>query len=280
MKAYIGKQETSLKRRISQVESQLDRVDTAVKGAEEKAARKAYTELDALKTKTITAFRTVMSNDSIGGDELFKRIGGEKADEINCEKFATFVRSLSELTFKDEQAEKLFAHVTEGADELSKEKFAELIRLFYKVTKASVLTAEVGIKSKTLRRLDLAEVVEALDAPKKDEDVGVTRMRCKAISDGQEGFVTISGNQGTVFLQPGGNSYKCIKDTFITADLSVADGKNVRKIRVGEIADVLEFPTMDESCNVKRIKVKAKSDGATGWVTIAGNQGTPFMEPC
>merc|ERR1719148_591990 len=114
MKTYIGKQETSLKRRISQVESQLERVDTAVKGAEEKAARKAYTELDALKTTTVTALRTVMSNDSISSDELFARIGGEKSDNIDCEKFGTFVRSLPELTFKDEQAEKLFAHVTEG----------------------------------------------------------------------------------------------------------------------------------------------------------------------
>jgi len=280
LKIWKASQEASLKRRIAQVESQLERVDIAVKGAEEKAARKAYTEMEALKTETVTALRLVMTNDGIKGDELFERIGGEKSTEIDSEKFAKFVRSLPAPTFKDEQAEGLFAHVTEGEDKLSKEKFSELIRLFYKVSKASVLTAEVTIKSKTLRRLDLGEVVEALDAPKKDDDIGVTRMRCKAVTDGLEGFVTISGNQGTVFLEPGGNTYKCIKDTYITADLSVAEGKNVRKIRVGEVVDILEFETKDESCNVKRIKVKAKTDGATGWVTVAGNQGTAFMEPC
>jgi len=251
-----------------------------VKGAEEKASKKAYVELDALKIATIPALRLVMTNDSIDGAALFERIAGESTDEVGSEKFATFLRSLPEPTYKEEQAESLFTHIVpEGEDKLSKEKFLELIRLFYKVKKDSVLTAEVGIKSKTERRLKLGEVVEALDAPKKDDTIGVLRMRCKAISDGQEGFVTISGNQGTVFLEPGGNVYKCIKETFITAELSVADGKNVRKIRVGEIVDILEFEKLDAECNIKRIKVKAKTDGATGWVSIAGNQGTVFMEP-
>jgi len=276
---WKGKQAGQLKPRFSQVEHQLDRVSAAVKVAEEKATRKAYVELEALKTATATALRELMSTDGIDGAALFDKISGGAA-EVSCEKFAAFVRSLKEPSFEDEQAERLFTHVSRGADELSKEIFLETIKLFYKVTKASVLTAEVAIKSKTHRRLDVGEVVEGLDAPKKDDAVGVTRMRCKAVTDGLEGYVTIAGNQGTVFLEPGGSTYKCIKDTFITADLSVVDSKNVRKIKLGEVVDILEFDTLDASCNVKRIKVKAKNDGAVGWVTVAGNQGTAFMEPC
>jgi hypothetical protein len=280
LQIWKDKQASGFKARITRVETQLDRVDAAVKVAEEKAKKKAYAEFEALKTATITSLREVMCNDSISGTELFERMTGGASDEMTCEKFATFIKSLPSPEFKDGQAEKLFSHVTGDVDKLTKEKFTELIRMFYKVVNSSVLTEEAAIKSKTLRRLEVGEIVEAVDTPKKDAEIGVTRMKCKSVSDNMEGYVTIAGNQGKVFLAPGGSTFKCIKDTFITQGLSVVDTKNVRKIRVGEVVDILEFDTLDESCNVKRIKIKAKNDGATGWVTLASNAGTPFMEPC
>jgi len=130
LQAWRSKQASNQKPRISRAEAQLDRVDLAVKNAEERAARKAYTELEALKTATVTALREVMSNDTISGDELFTRMSGGASDEMACDKFASFVRSLPAPTFKDEQAERLFKHVTDEADTLSKEKFSELHKGF------------------------------------------------------------------------------------------------------------------------------------------------------
>merc|ERR1719272_2102118 len=77
---WKGKQAGQLKPRFSQVEHQLDRVSAAVKVAEEKATRKAYVELEALKTATATALRELMSTDGIDGAALFDKISSGAAE--------------------------------------------------------------------------------------------------------------------------------------------------------------------------------------------------------
>ena len=47
-----------------------------------------------------------------------------------------------------------------------------------------------------------------------------------------------------------------------------------------ELLEVLQFPTKDPGCGVLRVRAKVSGDGATGWVSVAGNAGTCFLEPC
>ncbi|CAE8656538.1 unnamed protein product, partial [Polarella glacialis] len=101
-----------------------------------------------------------------------------------------------------------------------------------------------------------------------------------AVQDDAIGWVTLAGNQGTPFLEPGGNFYTCVKETLLTDGLSVQDSKTVRRIAKGEVIEVLEFQKKDASADVKRIKGKAKLDGASGWITVSSNAGTSFLEPC
>lgn len=56
--------------------------------------------------------------------------------------------------------------------------------------------------SKTLRGLVKGEVVEVFEFGLKDEAVGVTRVRGRAVADGVVGWITSSGNQGTPYLEP------------------------------------------------------------------------------
>merc|ERR1719478_2122094 len=140
-----------------------------------------------------------------------------------------------------------------------------MIRVFYKVVKATVLTDGVSIKSDTVRRLEVGEPLEVLEGPTSDEAADVSRVRCKAAKDGKEGWVTVAGNQGTVFLERGGNFYACIKETSMTDGLSVGTAKIIRKVSKGEVVEILEFETRDPKANLQRIKGKAKLDGATGW---------------
>jgi len=142
------------------------------------------------------------------------------------------------------------------------------------------MSEDVTIKSKTVRRLDVGEVLEAIEGPCKDDGVGVMRVKCKAVQDDAVGWVTIAGNQGTPFLEPGGNFYACVKETSLTDGLSIQDSKTVRKVAKGEVIEVLEFSKKDEALDVKRIKGRAKLDGATGWITVSGNQGTTYLELC
>lgn len=163
---------------------------------------------------------------------------------------------------------------------MTKERFLELIKLYYKTVKATVFTEEVSIKSKIVRRLEVGEVMETIEGPVKDEVSGIDRVKCKIVTDGVSGWVTICGNQGTPYLVPGGNFYSCVKETLMTDGLSVADSKTVRRITKGEVIEVLEFPKKDSSLSMQRLKGKAKLDGAVGWITVASTAGQTFLEPC
>merc|ERR1712066_1160196 len=54
---------------------------------------------------------------------------------------------------------------------------------------------------KTIRKLDPGEVLEALEDPQKDDGIGLMRVKCRAEKDGKEGYITLAGNQGTVYLE-------------------------------------------------------------------------------
>ena len=60
---------------------------------------------------------------------------------------------------------------------------------------------------------------------------------------------------------------------------SITDSKTIRKLSKGEIIEVMEFAKKVVQ-GIKRVKGKAKEDGASGWITVCGNQGTTFLEPC
>jgi len=128
--------------------------------------------------------------------------------------------------------------------------------------------------------LDQGEVLECLEGPSKEEGANVQRVRCQAVNDDVSGWVTIAGNQGTPFLEVGGNMYTVVKETILTDGLSVEDSKTIRRVTKGEMIEVLEFAKKDATVDVKRIRGKARLDGVTGWITLSGNQGTKFLEPC
>jgi hypothetical protein len=264
-----------LKQRHQRNAGQIEKVDSTIKAAVEKIARKEYAELEQRRVESVRAIRTLMAEGKTG-EQLFDNINGE--GPVKSEKFVEFLQGLSDLKLGDGQAEALFKHFAGEAGEISKERFLEVIRLYYKCVKSTVLSEDVSIKSKTIRRVDVGEVLEALSAPAKEDGANVQRVRCQSVQDDAIGWVTIAGNQGTPFLEPGGNVLTCVKETVITDGLSVQDSKTIRRVSKGEVIEVLEFPKKDSTLDIKRIRGKSKLDGAEGWITVQGNQGTAFLE--
>eukprot|EP00439_Symbiodinium_sp_Y106_P068063 s775_g11.t1 len=190
------------------------------------------------------------------------------------------------------------------AGEISKEGFKELVRVFYKCVKATVMSEEMSIKSKTIRRLEVGEVLEALEGPTMEEATKVKRLRCLATQELSCLRLLINRRVhglGDTRRQPGhllpggrGQLLHLRQGTLITDGLCVQDSKTVRRLAKGEVVEVLEFQKkerfqnnpklarafQDATADVRRIKGKAKQDGAIGWITIASNAGTTFLEPC
>ncbi|CAK0894766.1 unnamed protein product, partial [Prorocentrum cordatum] len=77
-----------------------------------------------------------------------------------------------------------------------------------------------------------------------------------------------------------------LKDTILTDDFELDQDSEsrrrlkdtTRKLREGELLEVYEWPRKEEKSGLLRMKAKVKGDGAVGWVTTEGNQGTAYCE--
>jgi len=69
-----------------------------------------------------------------------------------------------------------------------------------------------------------------------------------------------------------------VKPTTLTSELSIAESKTLRALKVGEILEQLEGPEKEGRTAVKRVRVKALKDGKIGWASIAGNAGSIFLK--
>merc|ERR1719436_1494628 len=64
------------------------------------------------------------------------------------------------------------------------------------------MTNTLAVKGgKTIRKVEINEVLESLAEPIKDEGLGLIRLKARAEKDGKEGYITLSGNQGTLYLE-------------------------------------------------------------------------------
>eukprot|EP00415_Alexandrium_ostenfeldii_P000972 UN0972 len=155
-----------------------------------------------------------------------------------------------------------------------------------KVVKDTVTTHGLSLKEKMVRRLEAKEVVEVLEGPVKEDSAGVERVYAKAMSDGAVGWITICGNQNTLYLEEGGGIFKVVKETILTDSFELEAAKDVtrklhdttRKLLPAELVEVFEWPKLEEASGLTRMKCRAKSDGQIGWVTTVGNQGATFLE--
>jgi len=269
-----------LKQRFDRLEVRIEQASQSAKGMTEKALRKKYGELEKFRTEAVIAIHTRMSGESKTGEQIYDDIRGE-SETVTKDAFVGFVEGLSEkLKTETDQSGKLFEHMAGEAATIDKDQFLQLIRFFYTCVKGTVLTESISIKSKSQRRLEVGDVLECLEGPSTEAGANIKRVRCKAVDDDATGWVTIAGNQGTPFLEPNGNFFVVVRETMLTDGLSVQDSKTIRRIAKGEMIEVLEFAKKDASVGVRRIKGRARLDGATGWVTISGNQGTSYLERC
>mmetsp|Transcript_92606 Transcript_92606/g.178621 ORF Transcript_92606/g.178621 Transcript_92606/m.178621 type:complete len:429 (+) Transcript_92606:95-1381(+) len=79
-------------------------------------------------------------------------------------------------------------------------------------------------------------------------------------------------------VMSGTKIYTCIKETVLSDGPSVQDSNTIRRISKGELIEVLASSETVSTPDLKRLQGRAKQDGATGWITLCGNQGTNYLE--
>merc|ERR1740121_1523792 len=296
LKAWMLAEVSKLEKRTKSWEHRLTNATNRCGGFRENARSKERAELGTLEKQALGMMRYHQQEGKLSKDAMFDEFDADKDGSVSEADFLKFFATCSKAApKKDPPSEAEFARVFKHLDEddegtLSKDRLLIIIRRLMKVASETALSSGMSIKdkdNKTIRRMDMNEVVEVLEGPIEDEATGVMRVRAVALKDGAEGWSTVKGNQGTVYLKDGGSLYKVVKETIMTAAFeldAVADkdaSKKVkdptRKLKVVELLEVREFPKKEETSGLTRMKCRAKSDGLVGWVTTVGNAGTIFV---
>lgn len=210
--------------------------------------------------------------------DFFKKLA-KGTDRISEEAFARYVQSLRDLTIGREHAILVAREIEVGG--IGYRSFVGFAQRFLKVVKEIAITPTfdiVGSKERPVRKAECDEIFEVLEGPMKDEGSGLERVRVKAMSDAAEGWVTVKGNQGKLFLEETPKPFLvAIKDVPLESDFGSGSAQQ-SVIKAEEVLELVEGPRKETLGSVMRLRGKAVKDGKTGWLTMKDKSGTIFAE--
>jgi Ca2+-binding EF-hand superfamily protein len=256
-------------------------VALTLRKARSHAAKLEAAEYDALRAQVAGVLRESVAEKKLTLDTFFAEVDKDSDGAVSQAEFLAHCKSCEKCKVEEDKLEQLFASFDEeGKGSIGKDAFRRLTNVYYHVVRDTAMTTDVGIKDgQTVRRLDSEEVIETVEGPVRDDEVGITRVKGRAAKDGVEGWVTIVGNGGSTFLQEGGCTYEALADTVLTADFeqSATDAEGANALSAGDLVEVVEWDRKDESTGMARLRVKAKGkDGKVGWVAKAGLKLVPM----
>jgi hypothetical protein len=252
--------------------------------------------------------------DELKASDLLKAVGvaAQEVSEVETELNACYVKVNPTLSSqKVDDAQRGFFLRSEDAKALR----MRAGRLTATLKRASVAHANVRRQVAARSRLDAhlvyTQIANILEAHKEDMELQLSgldpdkgdgtmpqadvtsflRLRWDVLSDFPEGEVAAwftaraeysegTGLSRVQLLEPKRVRYKVEKAVAMTKGLSIKESSCVRRLNAGEIVELMEPPQSDEEFDVVRIRIRALRDGAVGFVTIRGNQGTNYIEPC
>jgi len=153
--------------------------------------------------------------------------------------------------------------------------YAEPSTKHYSVLRDVPLTKKQPSKEpgEEVRMLTKGEAMLALEGPKQETVAAETRIKVKAVSDNQVGWITMK----TEVVKPWTPFYKCKVATPVHETLAHGEGTTVvRQTAVNEVFELMEGPTTEG--NEIRMKARAEQDGVMGWVTIKDGDGKRMFE--
>merc|ERR1719507_2528764 len=156
------------------------------------ASQAEQVALDALRT----AAR--QEEDKYDADSLFSQLS-QGGPEVTEEQFCDFLAQTDPPVASD-RAKLSFKRIAPHG--LLRRNFAAALADFHTVSRDITLTDGFEIQSaKKLRKLAVGELLEALGAPRDDDSLGLSRLRCRVVGDGATGWVTARSSGGASYLE-------------------------------------------------------------------------------
>jgi len=285
MDAKIGENASVLRPPVVQMKNALNKLKSQVvrvqmKCAKSEKALERFTRgiADEAHGTVMGALRDHMANKNLQFDVLYKEISAGSS-ELSIPQLRRYVLKLNGI-----EAKKLDLALDRYADSgLSRFDLAQAMQEYMKCVKDTAMTDGLAIQdSKVIRKLTAGETVEVLESAKTDT-LGLSRVRCRALLDNLNGFVSVRGNQGTSFLE------RCRKPLYVVVakdgvsldsafecgcTSSRTSSSTALRVCVDEVLEVLEGPREEPTKQLSRLRGKAKKDGKMGWVTSSDGSNT------
>lgn len=129
--------------------------------------------------------------------------------------------------------------------------------------------------SKPIRKLEVGEVLEMLEACQEDNVRSLKRVKARTKRDSKEGWVTLTGNQGTTYAEES-DRYCICRQSIEMENRFGAGGDVLRVIEVGEVVEVYEGPRKEVKVGANRVKGRNLSTGLAGWFTVTEKNVQPW----
>jgi len=267
------------KKELAKLETRISAAEKKVTSTVEAIRASCQSITDARYAEASAAFREEAQRRGLTPEELFAELVPAGEDRIPEAVFCKHVDGLDGLVFAPEHAQLLFKHIEAGG--IGRRRFLSLLQQYFVVVRSIAITDDFEIgKAKTIRKADADEVIEVLEGPRTDDKgkVGLTRVRGKSLVDGQEGWITVCGNQGTPFLQEMEKPfYACNEEVALHQEFT-SDGTALRTLKKDEVLELLEGPRKETFTPATRVRAKAVSDNVIGWFTAKDAKGV-YAEP-
>jgi len=255
----------------------LAQVNLAYEKGKSHLVRQEQRELEMLRSEAAKAVKAFATEKKLSQDDLIKAMDKDGDGSVSKGDFTAFLEGCDGLKLEGSQVDKLYALLDESnTGAIPQDTLLCFIRVYYRVIQDTVITTEQSIKgSKTVRRLEVDEIVEALEGPVEEEDVKIKRIRASALRDSSEGWITVMGNNDTVFLEEHPPLFRLVAAAPLTKEIE-ATSEAIKALPIGEPVEVLDWDKKDEAGHSRlRVRTRGGAGGGeervTGW--LAGPAG-------
>merc|ERR1712087_486439 len=122
--------------------------------------------------------------------------------------------------------------------------------------------------------VDAGTTLTPLDESDASSDLDITRKKFRMVHNGKEGWVTLTGNQGTLYVEASDSHYAVEKDLKLR-ETEAKTAPVLKELKIGELLHALTEPQEVVGETRMLMHVRALDDDKAGWICYGKGEAAP-----